>query len=815
MTQAVVQVRNIVARSGFANPLTLEVLVTDEDYLKVYADTTLLDNGADYAITGIGDPNGVSIEIIGAEDVDEYVGVITFTALYDPPLDQQGSLAAGGVLGRSFESALDQQNRRLQATNDKVGRSIRLPPNMDVDGELPWPPTDEYALMWDEDLQQVVWADPSGTGVYAAAAAASAAEAAASAVNAGTEADAAAASAAAAAIAETAAELAETSAEAAEVAAEAAQAAAEAAAAASLPLTGSAPMTGPIRFTHQASPANPAAGLLALFAKSDNRFYTRTSAGVETALGSGVQINVKDYGASGDGVTNDTTAILAAETVRAAAGGELIFPPGDYLTDGTSINRANGGVWRGIGRARLLASANNTIICNLSGAVMTSAAKAFRITGLVFDGNGFTGVRAVNENGPHMTQFDHCVIKQVQFAGSFIGANVVTQHGWIQIHDIIQYGAGSWAFYGYDNTKYLFHIEINNIHQVGTGAANWESQFWFEGRRAVGLSMTNVWSGSLDGDADGLLLRGDCQGVFLANCTFVWPITGIRALTWTDSLKPAYVYMSNVAVDQHTESGADIEGRTWFISNANFANGYVRTNSGSGCILQSTCTDITLSNTLFAYDQKSGLVIETGATKIKVNGCTLENNNQVAGAFYDLDLQASTYTDVVLYGRNAIAGAVNATGQRVVNGVTSKEVSRNTGSVGTTAVTTQEDLMTYSIAASTLKIGQKVRLTAWGTFAANANTKTPRLWFGANSVMDWGGAHNNIPWKLTADILITGVDTQEYNAVGFVSASAAVVRQGTATNDDGAAIVVKCTGQNGTANANDIVCQGFTVEILD
>lgn len=529
----------------------------------------------------------------------------------------------------------------------------------------------------------------------------------------------------------------------------------------------------------------------------------------------GPSLLVTTYGAEGDGIADDTAAILAAETARAAVGGELIFPPGTYLTDGTAINRANGGAWRGIGEARLLAKSNSTIICNLSGAVMTSAAKLFRITGLVFDGNGKTGVRAVNENGSHLTQIDHCVIKQVQFAGAFVGANVVTQHGWIQIHDIVQYGAGSWAFYGYDNTKYLFHIEISNIHQIGTGAANWESQFWFEGRRAVGLSMTNVWSGSLDGDADGLLLRGDCQGVFLANCTFVWPICGIRAVSWTDSLKPAYVYMTNVGVDQHTESGADIEGRTWFLTNCNFANGYIRTNTGSGFILQSNSTDIAISNTLFSYDQKSGLVIETGATKVRVNGITAENNNQAAGAFYDVDLQASTFTDVALYGCNFIAGSVNATGQRVVNGVTSKEVSRNTGSASTTAVTTQEDLMTYTIPANTLKSGQTVKLTAWGTFAANANTKTPRLWFGANSVVDYAGAHNNVPWRLTSEIRITGTDAQGYSSAAYVSAAVPVVRQGTMTNDDGSTIVVKMTGQNGTANAGDIVCQGFSVEIVD
>lgn len=29
------------------------------------------------------------------------------------------------------------------------------------------------------------------------------------------------------------------------------------------------------------------------------------------------------------------------------------------------------------------------------------------------------------------------------------------------------------------------------------------------------------------------------------------------------------------------------------------------------------------------------------------------------------------------------------------------------------------------------------------------------------------------------------------------------------------ALLVKMTGQNGTANAGDIVCQGFSVEIID
>jgi Pectate lyase superfamily protein len=61
------------------------------------------------------------------------------------------------------------------------------------------------------------------------------------------------------------------------------------------------------------------------------------SAGVLTRLYSRIQaapINVKDYGAKGDGVTDDTAAINAAFT--AAVGGKCYLPAGTYMVSGTT-----------------------------------------------------------------------------------------------------------------------------------------------------------------------------------------------------------------------------------------------------------------------------------------------------------------------------------------------------------------------------------------------------------------------------------------------------------------------------------------------
>lgn len=84
---------------------------------------------------------------------------------------------------------------------------------------------------------------------------------------------------------------------------------------------------------------------------------------------SGIVFNVKDptYGATGDGVTDDTTAILAATT--AAAGAPVFFPPGTYKVDALSLSGANIN-WIGCGagasiisgttEAAMIALTNNT-----------------------------------------------------------------------------------------------------------------------------------------------------------------------------------------------------------------------------------------------------------------------------------------------------------------------------------------------------------------------------------------------------------------------------------------------------------------------
>lgn len=118
----------------------------------------------------------------------------------------------------------------------------------------------------------------------------------------------------------------------------------------------------------------------------------------------GAPINVKDFGAVGDGVTNDTAAIQAAidqvlfyypmPTTVAQTGAEIYFPRGIYLVDGLTIEHAgNNGYTNGIALtgpwAVLKGSASCTNIISIDAAGVAASPPEFtngvRISGLQFD----------------------------------------------------------------------------------------------------------------------------------------------------------------------------------------------------------------------------------------------------------------------------------------------------------------------------------------------------------------------------------------------------------------------------------------------
>jgi len=156
--------------------------------------------------------------------------------------------------------------------------------------------------------------------------------------------------------------------------------------------------------------------------------------------------SVKDYGAIGDGFTDDTVAIqLAIETVKANPG-TLYFPPGDYLVTGLTLeNLTNGMNIVGAGRdvTRIISNSSAPIIS--LGIYNSTPANAWIGTAVGLHLSSLTLQNIDDSTIAHVTAGDQTSIG-IQDNGS----------GGVTLRDVAFWGLkyGVYAPYGHDSCRY-------------------------------------------------------------------------------------------------------------------------------------------------------------------------------------------------------------------------------------------------------------------------------------------------------------------------------------------------------------------------
>jgi hypothetical protein len=164
-------------------------------------------------------------------------------------------------------------------------------------------------------------------------------------------------------------------------------------------------------------------------------------------------------------------------------------------------------------------------------------------------------------------------------------------------------------------------------------------------------------------------------------------------------------------------------------------------------------------------------------------------------------------------------GAISLAGQVVTNpritGVDQPVLSASSVQVGTDANTNEKDLWTYTLPAGAMPTADRgIRFTAFGTLAANANNKTLKGYFGATQCAALSTTASGSHWEVRCIVLRTGAATQLSDGWVSIALGTQNITVATPAETLSGAVVVKVTGQNGVAAANDIVFRGAIVEAL-
>jgi len=392
----------------------------------------------------------------------------------------------------------------------------------------------------------------------------------------------------------------------------------------------------------------------------------------------GQPFNVQDFGATGNGSTDDSAAINAAITAaNTAGGGTVYFPSGDYKTDSQVVLQSDIEL-RGDMNARLMPSD----LVPLQ-AYYANNESNIRIEGLVFEGTGtqFTGnQRLVQLDSCSEVQIHNCTFRKARQTGVVVDncdqgrlSECVFENSYFYGLSI-RNGCVSWVvsdcvFFANGSTG------VAADSAGGRGIVIWESarinvsNCTFKDNTEYGLRLY-----SQAGDTD------NNQQIVISNCSFEnngTIATGkIDLYIYNETGTIETVAVSNCSFRTRSQNTSiSIQGEGMAISNctleaaaADTAAAFVfykaTTATVSNCVVRKFQTGAALSGTVGAIPNN-----------IQINGCQFVDCYQISGAVYgENTVFNGNYFKQSAAGQAAnvtmlVADDTGSTGTRIINNV--------------------------------------------------------------------------------------------------------------------------------------------------
>lgn len=390
----------------------------------------------------------------------------------------------------------------------------------------------------------------------------------------------------------------------------------------------------------------------------DSRFVTALKLAVRVMLHKirGGTFNVKDYGATGNGATDDTTTIRAAITAcNAAGGGVVYFPPGTYKvtvqSDGAALMCGNAfleGDSRLSTRIAMASATGHTLQFGTTSTpsayagvrrinLKPSVARSTAYQSTTANGSTGSGIAGDGQYEIYAPNFVHMTIDEVQFWGKLTaaetgGAALNTTHRCMRFGhpDSSNGGVPSQSInlrisyvYGvhYDELARIVNTFDTWIHTNSTSPSRAAGNTWWidGGCDAVVFSPSDYPNASQTGDADNK--HSDKTGT----CLKLSPQIYTSGTGWAP---PRYVFAHDIYFDSHFQALQIDDARECTFQNCQFT-----AIPGSAAYLPGG-EDIVFDSCRFTNSGAYGAHVTSATSNVEFNNCRAISNCELSNASY-------------------------------------------------------------------------------------------------------------------------------------------------------------------------------------
>lgn len=266
----------------------------------------------------------------------------------------------------------------------------------------------------------------------------------------------------------------------------------------------------------------------------------RNNLGISAGVAQGVnQFNVKDYGAVGNNVANDATAVANAVAAANTAGGIVYFPPGQYLINsGTGYTLSGAGVnimGSGTDNTRIIIGASFTGTSLFSVTGNSGTIRDISIHGASTTTTSNPACHGVTATGIQSFKVFNTVFLNVNgYAIRAIGTASQTLHGGMVHNTKIQSCAGG-IYIISDSTNTAANFLISNIFTrflgVNSGTNANLDGIHIEDSWDVLVQNCIAWmQATLGGTGAAFRVKGNCAATFIQNLDALGPQTGTNVV---------------------------------------------------------------------------------------------------------------------------------------------------------------------------------------------------------------------------------------------------------------------------------------------